>query len=1334
MYLTCRRSRRRLAAGLAAIALSVAGLTAAVGTATPAAAGSPPPPASSSAAAHPAVAPASGPASGPDADYRPADCAELSAAQVNAAVPSVHCFALGHVNQAGRLLQSDDGPPATALGPADLQNAYRLPDGGDGRTVAIVDAYGYSKAEADLAVFRSYYGLPACTTGNGCFTTVDQRGGSDFPADNGGWSIEAALDMDAVSSVCTKCHIALVQAATPSLDDMAAAEVTAANLPGVVAISNSFGLEGETPAETAYDQYFDHPGIAVTASSGDTGNLQAFPSTSSTVLSVGGTRLTRDDSARGWQESAWGAAGSQSGGGSGCSRYEPAPPWQAEVDTTCGDRKATADVSADADPVSGLGVYNTVGQSGWAQWGGTSLASPLVAGMYALAGRPTPGTYPASYPYAANSLMNDVTNGVNGTCGTKLCEAGPGWDGPTGLGTPNGVDGLNQGLTGEVAGKVTDAASGAAVAGATVTATDAGGNSFATIAQADGTYDLRAPAGTYRLTAAAFGYGQKTTTGVQVVRGEKASANFDLDIQPTQTVSGRVTDASGHGWPMRARISVKGQPGVSVYSDPYTGAYSIPLPKGGTYTLQATSADLTAYDAADVPVDLTAGTAPGTDIGLKIDANACAAPGYGWHYSGVHTDFEGWTGGDPADGWTVETNDGNPRSWRFDNPGRQANITGGSGNFAVVEYAKTTGANHTDMVSPVTDLSSDAEPAISFDTDFVGLGDQVGTVDLSVDGGQTWTTMWSTTKGEDTNGHITVPIPSAAHQSRVRVRFHLAWANYGWWWQLDNVLVGSRSCQAIPGGLVAGVVRDDNTGAPLDGATVASADHPEDRGVSRATPDDVHLSDGYYALFARPGGATELDVTDGNYTPIHAAADVPEDGVLHRNFDLKAGHLRIDRSSVQLTARQGKTTKAKLTFSNDGSAPLRVVLGERDGGSTALAGQPSTTARPTTIVKTATSAAGAAGTGLDPAPPQTGLTPQDAPWQQIANYPKATMDSAVTSHAGKVYVVGGSNGYVKYADAHVYDPGTSSWSAIAPLPEALNGASAGFLGDRLYVAGGWNDSGVASTHAYAYDPGTNAWSRVADLPSPHSAAGSAVVNGRLLVIGGCTTNECATASDAVVSYDPTTDAWAQEPSYPSPVAYPACGGIELESVCAGGLDPEGDKALTTTYTLVPGLGDWRREADLPEDAWGASTAVANGQLQVVGGVVDGGTAVTNQGYSYDPDADRWAALPNANSAVYRGGAACGLYQVGGAGGGFTPVALAEVLPGYDRCDGGQNASWLSEDTTAFTVQPGHKVQVWLTANTGVVPAPGDYGAALTIATDTPYDQPPVDVRVHVTAG
>lgn len=368
-----------------------------------------------------------------DKHYKPAGCYHLTQAQLAAKVPSARCFAMGYTNGAGQLVQSADDPPPTALGPEDIQDAYNLPDSGDGVTVAVVDAFGYDAAESDLAVFRDHYGLPACTTDNGCFTKVDQRGGTDYPDQDPGWSIETALDLDAVSAACPKCHLLLVQGDTNNLDDLGQGAATAASL-GAAAISNSYGVPGDFPDEQTYDGYYDHPGIAVTASTGDAGDVTNWPATGPNVAGIGGTTLDKDGSARGWTESAW------ADGGSGCSPYEPRPDYQADLSTNCPDNKAIADISADADPATGLGIYNTLGESGWAQYGGTSLSSPLVAAMYALAGPAVPDTYPVTYPYgAAASGLNDVTAGSNGSCGDVLCEAGPGWDGPTGLGTPNGA-------------------------------------------------------------------------------------------------------------------------------------------------------------------------------------------------------------------------------------------------------------------------------------------------------------------------------------------------------------------------------------------------------------------------------------------------------------------------------------------------------------------------------------------------------------------------------------------------------------------------------------------------------------------------------------------------------------------------------------------------------------------------------------------------------------------------------------------------------------------------------------------------------------------------------
>jgi subtilase family serine protease len=320
--------------------------------------------------------------------------------------------------------------------PADLQSAYNLPSStsGSGQTVAIVDAYDDPNAEADLGVYRSQFGLAPCTTANGCFRKVDQNGGTSYPRSNGGWSQEISLDLDMVSAICPNCHILLVESTTNSLTNLGTAENEAAKL-GATEISNSYG-GNESSSDTNYDStYYHHPGIAITASSGDNGYGVEYPAASQYVTAVGGTHLVRASNTRGWSETAW------NGAGSGCSAYDPKPSWQ--TDSGC-SRRTVADVSAVADPNTGVAVYDSYayqGRSGWLVFGGTSVASPIVASVYALAGNAASVTY-GSYPYSHTSSLNDVTSGSNGSCGTYLCNAGTGYDGPTGLGTPNGVGGF----------------------------------------------------------------------------------------------------------------------------------------------------------------------------------------------------------------------------------------------------------------------------------------------------------------------------------------------------------------------------------------------------------------------------------------------------------------------------------------------------------------------------------------------------------------------------------------------------------------------------------------------------------------------------------------------------------------------------------------------------------------------------------------------------------------------------------------------------------------------------------------------------------------------------
>jgi len=324
-------------------------------------------------------------------------------------------------------------PHATpaGYGPADLRAAYNLAaaaaSNGGGATVAVTELADDPNLEADLGTYRAQYGLPACTTANGCFRKVNQNGQQgNYPAGDPGWGTEASLDIDMVSAICPNCHILVIEAG-----DLAAAQNLAVSL-GAAYISNSWGT-GDGSGDAGMDADFNHAGVVDVASSGDSGYGVSFPATSRYVVAAGGTTLRRDASARGWSETTW------SGAGAGCSSWEAKPAWQ--TDTGCGAHRTVSDVSAVADPGTGVAVYDTYGQGGWFVVGGTSVSSPVIASVYALAGAPSAT---ASGLYAHRTSLNDVTSGSDGTCSPAyLCTATAGYDGPTGLGTPNGLGAFN---------------------------------------------------------------------------------------------------------------------------------------------------------------------------------------------------------------------------------------------------------------------------------------------------------------------------------------------------------------------------------------------------------------------------------------------------------------------------------------------------------------------------------------------------------------------------------------------------------------------------------------------------------------------------------------------------------------------------------------------------------------------------------------------------------------------------------------------------------------------------------------------------------------------------
>lgn len=328
------------------------------------------------------------------------------------------------------------------LGPAEFRKAYNI-TGNAANTpiVAIVDANDQPNMLSDLQTYSSTFNLPQLANCSGnitntttaCFKKVDQNGSTNYPATDPGWALEISLDVEASHAMCDNCSILLVEAKSASDSDLLKAVDTAVKL-GATIISNSYGSD-EVASETQSDSHFNQPGLAIFASSGDSGYGVSYPAASRYVVAVGGTKLNLTSTGAYSSESAW------SDGGSGCSSYETKPTWQ--HDTGC-KKRSVADVSADADPTSGAAVYDSVkynSKKGWFKVGGTSLASPLMAGIFATGDQLTSNQQAGSFFYGLSaSHFHDITKGNNGSCSPSyLCKAAKGYDGPTGLGSPSGA-------------------------------------------------------------------------------------------------------------------------------------------------------------------------------------------------------------------------------------------------------------------------------------------------------------------------------------------------------------------------------------------------------------------------------------------------------------------------------------------------------------------------------------------------------------------------------------------------------------------------------------------------------------------------------------------------------------------------------------------------------------------------------------------------------------------------------------------------------------------------------------------------------------------------------
>ena len=349
------------------------------------------------------------------------------------------CFAMVHTNAKG---QPEVFPYQTGYGPQQLHTAYDLPNTTEAsgtQTIAVVDAGSLPDIANDIATYDSAFGLPTFNqckskTQLHCWAEVNQNGSvNNLPPPVPGWTLEASLDVEMAHAICPNCRVVMMAANSQSLSDLSTAVNTAAAR-GATEISNSYGYFGEDCTQSGYN----HPGIAVTVAAQDDGHGLDCPAPLNTVVSVGGTSLHLTSGGQYSSESVW------SGTGGGCSTLNKAQPWQLSAANWstigCGNGRGENDVSAVADPNTGVAVYDQY-DGGWFQVGGTSVATPLIAGVYALAGNASSVSYPAELAYENVSQLHDITTGNDGSCGVQ-CNGLVGYDLPTGVGSPDGLGGF----------------------------------------------------------------------------------------------------------------------------------------------------------------------------------------------------------------------------------------------------------------------------------------------------------------------------------------------------------------------------------------------------------------------------------------------------------------------------------------------------------------------------------------------------------------------------------------------------------------------------------------------------------------------------------------------------------------------------------------------------------------------------------------------------------------------------------------------------------------------------------------------------------------------------
>lgn len=850
--------------------------------------------------------------------------------------PHNHIRPLGAAGPMARGVTPHAVPPVSTdyYNPLQIANAYEWPSitdtsNGAGVTIAILTASSSDLSADDYNAFWNAFGLPSHSV-----TIIPVDG------DEGGTAgtVETLLDMEWSGAMAPGARLYVYVAANPefpTFTDMYNQFVVDNDAQVMTTSWGAPEVAGSSATNDAIFMQAAAQGISMFAAAGDNGasdgtaqsNMADYPSTSLYVASANGTELQADIDGNYISERAW------EGTGGAISGIFAQPAWQVGPGVPDNGWRNNSDMAMNA---GGTWPYLLVYNNTWYLVWGTSAVAPEFGGLFAIGvsqqGRIGQSNKVIYDDVAAGNYASDFRDVVTGNNGTY--DTAPNWDHPTGWGSPRATSFLShlgiQGPHGSLTGTVTDAGSGEPIPGAMVTLNP--GHYFRNAAD-DGSYSLVLPAGTYTATVTEF-YHQPQSTSVTVNDGEAVTQDFTLAPALESTVSGHVTDGSGHGYGLYAEIEVTTpdlhNPVARLWTDPGTGAYSVKLPQGHDYKFAVTP-QFRGYNGGSATVSLNGDVTQ--DFQLAI-ADSCTAPGYGF-VQGFGEDFDGsW----PPTDWTVVTPvDNGFTAWMQNTGYGDANYTGGPGNAAEASGDHPgLSAFDTRLISPPIPVSSlPPSPVLVYDANYqqpVGSASALD-LDISTDNGATWTTVlhWMDLHGDIyalPGETVRVPLGSylpASGDIRLRWRYYDTGTNvWDWYAQVDDVHIGT--CTLVPGGLVFGRVTDSNTGSDVHGARVA-----DDQGHKVATivNDDPNLPAGTYMLFS-PSGSRTLTASGAHYQEASARVSMADDAVVKKDFTLAAGRLAHDPAMLDVHVKVNGQSSQSFTLQNSGTAALHYQVLEAD--------------------------------------------------------------------------------------------------------------------------------------------------------------------------------------------------------------------------------------------------------------------------------------------------------------------------------------------------------------------------------------------------------------------